>query len=508
MSEHLTSLAHQAWVRAAESTTPPLLDATTAQRAGRDALHRLGAAATLPAWLGARARLASASLPAGSTPATQLLAGVRWLRRLGLLLVLVALGVGAAANGIGPDGRLNLLAPPLLGLLAWNGVVYAALLAAALRGAAARRPGTGGGLHRLVLRGVEGLSRWTQGRRPAGPARAAAVAQAQAWATLSTTLRPVLAQRLTVWLHLAAAALALGAVAAMYVRGVAFAFHAGWDSTFLSPSGVHTLLSTVLGPASAWSGIGLPNVTELAALRFGAGPGEPAARWMHLHALTVLAVVGLPRLLLAGAAAWRARRLLRTCALPLDDAAGARLQKEWLMSRADLPGVGLRVWVQPLQYTLTPAQARALPGALTALLPLPWQVHTGASLPVGDELPAALVSTWRHPPGPPPGLPPQALVLLASLSATPEAETHGRCIRALAAQAAAAGLGGPDPAGSGGAPQAAPVPLWLLLDGAAFTQRFGPARRAERAAAWRALLQASGGERPVHLHLIDLEPTA
>ena len=87
-------------------------------------------------------------------------------------------------------------------------------------------------------------------------------------------------------LHLAAVAVAAGALAAMYLRGLGLEYRAGWDSTFLDAQAVHRWLNLLLGPASALSGIALPEPAQLEALRFSTGPGENAARWIHLYALT------------------------------------------------------------------------------------------------------------------------------------------------------------------------------------------------------------------------------
>ena len=104
-------------------------------------------------------------------------------------------------------------------------------------------------------------------------------------------------------LHIGAAAFALGALASLYARGLAFEYRAGWDSTFLDADGVQRLLAVVLWPATALAGFPLPDAPTLAALRFSTGPGENAARWIHAHAIGVVAVVVLPRLLLAASRA-------------------------------------------------------------------------------------------------------------------------------------------------------------------------------------------------------------
>lgn len=477
------ALAQQLLVRAAETAQPPLLSAEQGRRAGRLAWQRVGQGAPLAQWLAERAALAGPGLAGVSLPAW--LAAGAWRAGPWLLaVVLAAAGLGLLSPGLGPDGRLNLLAPPLWGLLAWNLLVYAALLWPRRR--TVRPTASAGPLRRALQHGLEAVLARASRDQPQHPC------QARASADLIGLLQPALAWLLAACLHLAAAALALGGIAGLYLRGLATAYQAGWDSTFLSAAQAQAVLAFVLGPASAVTGLPLPGVTQLAQLQLSSSAGEPAAPWVHLLAVTVLAAVVLPRLLLAAWAGWRLRRALAGLALPLDDAYGSRLRHEWLQAQAQVPGAARRLWVQPLQFSPDAAQAEALLGLMTQQLPRPWALHLAPALPVGDEPPPGIVAGWRDAQG----QPPQALALLASMTATPERETHGRCVSALLAQARVSGLRGPaaDPA------SAAAAPVWLLLEAGAFTRRFGTARRAEREAAWREFAAAW----PLRLVLIDL----
>ena len=111
-------------------------------------------------------------------------------------------------------------------------------------------------------------------------------------------------------LHVAAALFALGAVAGLYVRGLVFEYRAGWESTFLDAPAVHALLSFFLSPAAQLIGVPFPSVDQIAALRFTNGtPGNAnAALWIHLYAVTVGAIVIVPRLALALIARWQEQR--------------------------------------------------------------------------------------------------------------------------------------------------------------------------------------------------------
>jgi hypothetical protein len=259
---------------------------------------------------------------------------------------------------------------------------------------------------------------------------------------------------------LAAALLALAVVASMYVVGLAFDYRAGWDSTWLDAEAVQRILATVLAPASALSGIALPDATELARLRFAEGSsGERAGRWIHLYAVTLAMLVIAPRLALAAWAGWRARRAALALALPLDEPYFRALLR-------DGPQRPRPVTVLPYSYTLGAVQRAALARALVAAIGAGAQPHLAPSLPLGAE-----DDLKSHLPG---DLAPDVAVLFAA-GATPERESHGAFVRALLAAL---------PRGA---------QLAVLVDESGLRQHAGRASDAElrltqRRAAWQRLL--------------------
>jgi len=373
------------------------------------------------------------------------------------LLLAAAYLVGVAGDAFTALHRVDLLPQTLLTilLLAWNVVVYAALLVAALR-----RAGPGSGQRHWFEAIVERLS--APAWRKLGGHALAGVAEVHArfvvlWSAATHQLQQ---RRAVALLHAGAALLTLGVVSSMYLRGLVFDYRAGWDSTFLGAAQVHALLGAVLGPASALSGIGLPDVPALARLRWAEGGGEGAARWIHLYALTLAAAVIVPRLLLAVWAAMRARQAAQRLVLPLDDPYFVRLQHA--AQAAPRP-----VTVLPYSYQLGATQQAGLATALVDTFGPGVQPRLAEALPLGAEdalpqgLPADLADT---------------VVALFALTATPEREAHGAFLRALARHV---------PAGSG---------LHVLVDESGFRQRFdamadGPARLAQRREAWQRLLQ-------------------
>ncbi|MBL8352348.1 MAG: DUF2868 domain-containing protein [Burkholderiaceae bacterium] len=440
--------------------------------AGAEARRRLGEQAPPEAWLAERARLLLDRLGQAQPAWRPLLAwssaevGTGWL----WLLPAIAAGVGALGEHIGQAGVIHLLAPPLLGLLAWNLVVYGLLGVQALR-RRATGAAPGGPLRQTLLRLAAGAgTRLARAGAGLDAPRAAALARFQRdWLALSA---PWQSARGAALLHLSAAALALGALASWYARGLVLDYRASWDSTFLDAGQVRVLLGWVLGPAAALTGQPLPDAAALAALRGAAGGSEGAARWIHAWSLTIVGAVVLPRLLLAALAALRARR--RVGQLPLPDDEGLR---RLLRAAA---GLQVAVLVLPYSYQLDAARRAALAQQLDAQWGPGVQLQLQASLPLGAEdhlpqhLPAALPAT---------------VVLLFALTATPERETHGALLHALAA------LRG----------RQAPPPE-VLVDESGFRQRLAGARLDERLvqrrAAWQALLQPEG----ITPRFVDLGP--
>ena len=327
------SAAHSVlFVKAIEERDPryEVLRASDRQWASREAglpqsTRNTGAKATgqpLPVaqqeFLFRRAELLRRQIEKQHPAATAAYEAVRWRRWIGILLMLGSFILGAALNELGTDRRISIISFPLLGMLIWNFAVYLTLAAWPVKSLIGRPPR--GSPPNSLLRLTEWLAR--RGLRldknlAAGPS-----------ATLANGLRgfisdwlhaasPLLGVRIRRLLHVCAALLATGTVAGMYMRGITFEYLAGWESTFLDAADVHALLRLVLAPASAATGIAIPDATHIAALRWSSSEAyENAAPWIHLYATTALLFIVLPRLLLALAAAFRESSLRRDFPLP------------------------------------------------------------------------------------------------------------------------------------------------------------------------------------------------
>ena len=280
--------------------------------ATRQALAAVGEQATPERFVLARTALALQRL-LPRAPAAQ-----RWLWRRAwhpawvVLALVLGFAAGLAVDQLGPPQRVNLLAPAVWAVVAWNALVYLALLlpspVAGLRGLLAR----------LFQRGEGDV--------------------AALWARHAA---PLVMHRLALVLHAAAGALALGLVAGLYLRGLVLDYRAGWQSTFLAAPAVQAALDVLLTPARWLTGIAVP---DIAPLRVGPGGDAraSAAPWIHLLAATLALAVVLPRLLLAGLAGLRARRAAQRFALPLDT---PYFQSLHPLMRPDLRPVVRLLWV-------------------------------------------------------------------------------------------------------------------------------------------------------------------
>ena len=391
----------------------------------------------------------------------RLLSAVTWRPWLGWAVAIAALIVGFAVDAIGSEKRVNLLAPPLLALLLWNVLVYLLILVRGLWGAFDERARGLGPLARALSHMTHAV------RKP--PRRHGTVPAAAFLADWAQASHSLTAARIGRVLHVAAAAFALGALAGMYLRGLALEYRAGWESTFLNAEQVQTLLGLVLGPAAALTGFTLPDAAGYEALRFSAGPGAIAAPWLHLYAVTVAAVVLAPRLLLALGDRWVEAWKTRRFPLRLDDAYFRRLTRS-------LRGTAAAVRVVPYSYQLSPQATLGLNNLVTRTLGSRSAVSIAPSVAFGDE--DAVDAR---------ALAGQATIVLAvfALTATPEPENHGVFIDRIA-QAAGGDL-----------------QLVALVDESGFRRQFGTeeSRRGERLALWRKLLD----ERRCRALFVDLE---
>lgn len=340
------------------------------------------------------------------------------------LLLPAAFAVGLALSLLDSRVRIEILAFPLLGVVAWNLAVYALLLVAAVR--------RGRGSQAFKWSWTLWPARWGWQRASRlikqssfyhRPLAAALRGFSTDWWPIA---QPLLAQRGQRLFHLGSATLALGLVAGFYLRGLALEYRAGWESTFLDAGQVRMLLGWLYGPASIATGVELPaDDAALGALHWRGGQGGgPAAPWIHLMAATAILYVIVPRLLLALLATARLRQVSASVMLPESLPAYAR----GVLGDSDaaLPAQVARLTT--FAYEPAAGSERGLQRLLRAALGADTRVEFAPMLAYGDEatFEARLLGTA-----------PDIEAVLFNLASTPEAENHGAVLHTLLAAHAA-----------------------------------------------------------------------
>ena len=212
-------------------------------------------------------------------------------------------------------------------------------------------------------------------------------------------------------------------MAGMYLRGLVLDYRVGWESTFLDAGTVQPLLSTLLAPASALSGIAVPDV---AGCRRCACPPAPRRHGVGR-------AVDPPVCAATGCCWWCCRGWRWRCG---PACARARLQRRLCPCRWTSPTSSaccgssaaartpVRVW--PHARTPDAAALAALKSAVrrgSSARALRWQVAPTVAYGAEDE-PAQTPADGA------------LRIALFDLGATPEAESQGRLLRALAAPGA------------------------------------------------------------------------
>lgn len=350
------------------------------------------------------------------------------LQPLAWALPLIGLLLGAGLDRITDPHRVDLLSAPLLLIIGWNLLVYVGLLVWLFIPSRPRVP------HRLKAP-----------RRLPSALSTAVMDFLREWSQLSARLN---AARLSRSVHLSAAAFATGALVSLYARGLLSQYAAGWESTFLDATQVHSLLSTLFAPATALFHLQGFTLADIEALRFPqTTAAQGGALWVHLYAATILLLVIVPRVLLAVYSQWQASRLARH--FPLD------LEQPYFRKLNDTMGLsqGGTLRVLPYSFTIDEQRHRGLQqvavstfGEQGRLMLRPSTAY-GEMPQVSDD--ADVTST----------------VALFNLTATPEQENHGAFLDALS--------------------KALPRGVTVMLDESAYLERMGPERLPERVALWQ-----------------------
>lgn len=226
----------------------------------------------------------------------------------------VALIAGYWFTDLGQTREFNLLALPLVGLLAWNAVVIVLGVLFELMPATAVS-GHGGWMAEFLAHGISRMGKRQREVLKSPDEEVRARFEELVWPLAWRRLQ----MRLRMWLHVAAALLALGGMVALYARGWSHEYRAVWESTLLSEDGAGAFFDTLFKPAAKVLRTSVP-LDQIPGMHRTGGTAKASALalpWIHLYAGTLFVLVIVPRLLLAGAGALRSRRALSKCARDL-----------------------------------------------------------------------------------------------------------------------------------------------------------------------------------------------
>jgi len=328
--------------------------------------------------------------------------------------------IGFLSNELVPEKRINILAFPLIGIIAWSLFVYLAEIVMLFR--KRPHPPDSGPVSSLMLF----LTRPFGKRRSPSPPetdppedivdRARQTFQKN-W---SRFILPLWVARSKTLLHITAMILAGTAIAGMYVKGLANEYLAVWESTFFeNGDSLRPFLNVILGPAADVWGSPLPQGAELEAIHLtatnGAEVGQNAAYWIHLYAITIAIYVLIPRFFLA--AYWRAKASRQSRHIPFRSASPHYFYRLIAVSS----GKSLPITVLPYAHDPSERIRRNVLRKTENLFSRPIALHWEKPVPFGGE------DDYD------PGSPEEegGIMLLFNLASTPERETHLALFRSL-----------------------------------------------------------------------------
>ncbi len=236
-----------------------------------------------------------------------------WRRWALWAVPLAACLLGAAIDRIDNPQSVNMLSPPLLGVLFWNLAMYVVLLAAVFLPQRWQGQGTLAVVQRWIS-GVPGNGRRTGRLRTDVTARFH-----QQWLQATGRQQLLWSRQL---LHLTAAGWALGMAVSIVLGGLVRQYRVGWESTLLDLGQVHAFLSVLFAPVVALLPFEGFTTADLQRMAFSSGAaidvGE-ARRWVWMYLALLFLLVVVPRVVLAAWAAWRRHSLGRAVSLDLRD---------------------------------------------------------------------------------------------------------------------------------------------------------------------------------------------
>ena len=322
-----------------------------------------------------------------------------------LVITVLAAIIGYLTNELDPKGLINLLKFPLIGIIAWNLLVYLFELFVVFR-----KNGATTGLSGILCRALfppAVPSPKTESERNV-EFRSRSLFHSR-WRHLNL---PPLAARIKSLLHFTALVLAASAIAGMYVKGLAKEYNAVWESTFFQNGAqLRPFIHAVLGPAASLQGNELPDAAELDQLHWtkakGAKKEDNAARWINWYALTIAIYVLIPRMLLA--VFWHFRSAKMERSLPFREISPHYFDRILAASTGD----SLNIVLVPYAHKAGENVTQGIRSHMEKEFERPVTVHWQEGVVFGEEETAEVEIAANQLP-----------MLLFNFASTPEKETH------------------------------------------------------------------------------------
>ena len=374
------------------------------------------------------------------------LQGIPYLA-IGSVLAVLAFVGGILTNEFSvTDNRINLLSPPLLGVIAWNLIIYCWIATALVFN---RGKSPVGYIRRTFASAV--LKLQTRGSH----GQEALVSFYGKWTEAEL---PLLRGRIAEILHFSVALFGLGLIASIGIHGWGTEYTVGWESTWLSdkPAAVLTFINLFYGmiPVNADLFNQLtPQVIE--SMKFGAGHGQNAAPWLVQLFYIISLIVVVPRILLGLYAYAKARYIENHFPIDLDSVYYSNILRQWR-------GQTMLIQIIPFSYPLTDKVKDGIQKFASELHP---------------ENSRCIFSEAQHENTKLPEIPAGEQTEVIAVTSTPETEVQGRFIAELKQKALDS-----------------KALLRVVIDTSGFLARFAntPQRIAERKKNWSNFLAPYG----------------
>ncbi len=346
---------------------------------------------------------------------------MQWRGWITASLLILAFFLGFIANEFESGKHLNLLAFPVIGMLAWNFFIYILKVFVQIRNLF-RKKSNNVNLG-FIIHAISTLSTRLLNRNHVCPSNKVSVFYKCIhdfnieYLQLSASIYKSHASRV---LHLFATLFALGVIGGMYLRGFTTEYFAGWESTFLGPEAVHTFLKIILMPAAIITDQQFPTLESIEAIRWGDGSaGENATDWIHLFTKTIFLFIIFPRCCLAIISYICERHLRRHFPIKYDK---ETYYKNLLFHK---PGQKELMLIIPYTIELTEQRKEVIRSLFAQVLGWKSEVEFQKTIPYGGE--EGILKEFNSSTK----TPAEYLTILFNLSSTPESEIHNAFVSAL-----------------------------------------------------------------------------